>query len=391
MGSKKFLAVEGIRGVACLMVVLSHYSLAFFPYLHSFDDKAPDGNFQIQSYIHESPLGFFYSGTSAVFIFFVLSGFILTEITKQASNRKLIETCLKRYPRLMLPALCSCLFAFCLYKMAQPSSEYLTSWVNGFGNMELTLFGALYNGTVDVFFLSGKSDFNPVLWTMKIELLGSFLIYFLCFNYSRNLVPFLSLGAFFLIVFLTKFRLIELELGFGLAAFIIGYAFSRKGVEVSFSVSISLLFVGLYFAGAHNSSWSYTGLYSLLGDYTYYYCNFVSGFFIVYAILFNKKINVLFSSRAMENLGRLSFSIYLVHLPLLGIIGVASFNIFYSYIGSYILSAIVASVTSIFITYIVSEVFYEYVDKKGLRFSAALSNLVLSYYSTSKNIKKEDV
>lgn len=45
MSTQKINAAESIRGLACLAVVLSHLSLAFF-----------------------------YSGTGAVFVFFVLSG-----------------------------------------------------------------------------------------------------------------------------------------------------------------------------------------------------------------------------------------------------------------------------------------------------------------------------
>jgi len=37
---EKVLSVESIRGVACFMVLLSHLSLTFFPYLHAFNGEA---------------------------------------------------------------------------------------------------------------------------------------------------------------------------------------------------------------------------------------------------------------------------------------------------------------------------------------------------------------
>ena len=72
----KIDSVDGVRGLACLMVILSHLSLIFFPYV--FSGRVSEMRSDIEYYIYHSPLTFFYSGTSAVFIFFTLSGFILT-------------------------------------------------------------------------------------------------------------------------------------------------------------------------------------------------------------------------------------------------------------------------------------------------------------------------
>ena len=124
MEQPKLLAVESIRGLACFMVLLSHLSLMFFPYLHAFSGKASPITNPIQSFIHDSPLGFFYSGTSAVFIFFVLSGYILTKVAiRSGDSGKIISMTAKRYPRLMVPALASCVLAYAFF-------SFLTSQVN---------------------------------------------------------------------------------------------------------------------------------------------------------------------------------------------------------------------------------------------------------------------
>lgn len=66
----KVAAAEGIRGIACLMVVFSHLALSFFPYLHSFDQYRLSP-YQLELAIHQSPFAFFYSGTAQPFIFFL--------------------------------------------------------------------------------------------------------------------------------------------------------------------------------------------------------------------------------------------------------------------------------------------------------------------------------
>ena len=77
MSTQKINAAESIRGLACLAVVLSHLSLTFFPQLHNFGESAVQ-QYNFFALLHNSPLAFFYSGTGAVFVFFVLSGYVLS-------------------------------------------------------------------------------------------------------------------------------------------------------------------------------------------------------------------------------------------------------------------------------------------------------------------------
>ena len=92
----------------------------------------------------------------------------------------------------MIPALFSSIVAFILFSFVdyQDISHPLlvgpfsdgSLWGSEavYGNFDYTFEEALLSGAIDEFFLSGSSLYNPVLWTMKIELIGSFLIYLLC-------------------------------------------------------------------------------------------------------------------------------------------------------------------------------------------------------------------
>mgnify|MGYP006276608717 CR=1 FL=1 len=63
-----------IRGLACLQVLLLHIAEAFFPALAT--EKITD--FTIGGLVHGSPLYLIYDGYTGVFIFFLLSGYVLT-------------------------------------------------------------------------------------------------------------------------------------------------------------------------------------------------------------------------------------------------------------------------------------------------------------------------
>ena len=110
------MELEGLRGLAALMVVASHYVHAFYPSLAT-------GNmgFQHMTYednIYGTPLTLAFAGTFAVAIFFVLSGFVLTIGFFQTKKIDIIKKLAsKRYLRLMLPALASIFLCLVLMKL----------------------------------------------------------------------------------------------------------------------------------------------------------------------------------------------------------------------------------------------------------------------------------
>lgn len=382
---KKVLSVESIRGWACFMVLLSHLSLTFYPYLHAFQGEAEFEEYPIQKLIHESPFGFFFSGTSAVFIFFVLSGYILTRVALKDNNvsERVYLMGLKRYPRLMIPALASCLIAYLAISLFDITGPQLSDWINGYGkNQNYSALGAIYSGAIDVFFLSGRSSYNPVLWTMKIELLGSFIVYLLCLNRATLKMPFLTGFAFIITASLMLLRVLEPDLALGFMSFFGGYLFSIYGRKISNKLALVFAIFGLYFAGAHNTSFSYTFIHFFLGDYTYKLCNFMSGFFIVYAIIFNDGLNKLFSGRLSVFMGKVSFSVYLVHMPILSTFGVLLFNALYRATGIYDLAAVISSVLSIFVIYFLSQFFYQNIDSKAMIISNSFAKYALGWLHT---------
>ncbi|WP_268237283.1 acyltransferase family protein [Franconibacter daqui] len=175
---RKLLHVDGLRGVACLMVVLSHLALIFYPGLH---DPTLINNNSIINFIFNSPLPFIYSGTAAVYIFFTLSGYILTHAFLSGGDMLNNATTMttKRYFRLAIPATASCIFCWLVLSNETPGRELLSAWIQSYTVASPSFLNALYSGAVSAFFGDG-SAYNPVLWTMKIELLGSFLTYFIC-------------------------------------------------------------------------------------------------------------------------------------------------------------------------------------------------------------------
>jgi peptidoglycan/LPS O-acetylase OafA/YrhL len=109
-------ALEGLRGIAALVVVFSHCAWAFFPYLQS--GMPADILTSWGPFIQNSPLRVLYNGTFSVAIFFVMSGYVLTRrYVAQPNAARLDEAAVKRLPRLGIPVFASVLLGYAVIKL----------------------------------------------------------------------------------------------------------------------------------------------------------------------------------------------------------------------------------------------------------------------------------
>jgi peptidoglycan/LPS O-acetylase OafA/YrhL len=180
----KIKCLEGIRGIAAFIVVLHHFGLAFYPTYYSMnlaEGHMDNGN--VEKMVGTSPLNFFLNGSMAVSVFFVLSGIVLSFRYFQTKNGDILRgLAIKRYPRLMLPVLFTTLLFYGLkYSGLVFSSQaaVITKsvwWLPTIGGFELDAWLMLKKTLWSVFF-TGDNSYITVLWTMSMEIYGSFLVF----------------------------------------------------------------------------------------------------------------------------------------------------------------------------------------------------------------------
>ncbi|OCY60060.1 acyltransferase family protein, partial [Acinetobacter pittii] len=358
----KNLAAEGLRGIACIIVVLSHLSLTFFPQLHNYfsQENFPSSDFLAS--MHNSPFLFFISGTGAVYIFFILSGYVLTAANLNAKNPKikLKTSIIKRYPRLAIPALCSCIISYLIFHISIDLSK-TTNWFSQLIPQNISFLNSIYSSLITPFIFA-ESKYNTVLWTMKNELIGSLIIFYLIYLKNiQKIKHFYFFSFLFLIISLSISKIFLL----GILSFILGMAIYHMQ-NINKYLSLFLLILGLYFIGFHKTSASYQIIYeaSNHSKKSYDYTIFTGSLFITYAILKSHYLSQILSQKVLINLGKLSFSIYLNHLVILYIIGIPVFNFFIKNLGeSFFFSAIISSLITIFTSIVFSILFYKLVDK----------------------------
>lgn len=360
-----------------MTVILSHLSLIFYPQLHDFYKSSLPKN-DILYIIHNSPFAFFYSGTGAVFIFFCLSGYVLSSniLNVRDKAKKIINSTVKRYPRLSLPAVCSCILFWMVINLFDVNLDNVSSWFSDVIYKDYNLLDAIFYGGVESF-IYGAAKYNPVLWTMQIELIGSFLLFAFCYlNIFDEIIRIISS--------ILLLNLFEMNVYFflGLVSFITGAIVYRYDMYIPKIYNYFLLAVGLYCVGIHEGSYSYKWIFHIANyinssyvQYVYPFVNFCGGIIVVISIVKNDLFKSFFSLSFFLVLGELSFSIYLIHLCMIYLFIIPFFNLLISLTFGFWL----ASFLSILITFIIllptSFLFFKYIDKTSIK----ISNKVVSF------------
>jgi peptidoglycan/LPS O-acetylase OafA/YrhL len=178
--TKKLADMEALRGFAALGVVVYHYLHGFLPAA----DPASAARVTGMVIIERPFLLAFINGPFMVSIFFVLSSFVLTtKLVRQPDQRIAIVAMAKRLPRLfpltligaILPAL---LFAAGLTYNHELAALIGSPWLERSGGVKIdtgwpepSILGGLRDSVL--LFGRGLSQYNSALWTMKYELVGS--------------------------------------------------------------------------------------------------------------------------------------------------------------------------------------------------------------------------
>jgi peptidoglycan/LPS O-acetylase OafA/YrhL len=326
--------LDGLRGLAALMVALSHYVLAFQPAL--LGGGAAVSHFPASIAIGRSPLIAFYNPELGVAIFFVLSGYVLAASTA-ARETPFSELVVRRWLRLALPifgtsALIWLLVQFGLFRAVAAGplakSDWLAGnyvWVGWMANDPLTM---AWQSFVDLF-ARGRDFYNPALWTMPVEFWGSLGIFAAYCALGRDGTP---PGAR-LIIALLVLGLVWRTAYFGFPVGAALFEFRRvwrglvprDGPLLVLALGTCLLAAGIVLGGTpYDLDLPGGGVYARLffafatiADNPVLLAHRLGAAALVAAALTLPQWRAVLRTRPCRYLGRVSFMLYLCHVPLL--------------------------------------------------------------------------
>lgn len=307
-----------MRGLAALNVLLAHFVAAFFPSLLLDNYPGITSHPQNYKWLHvlQLPgLNIIYNGHFAVILFFIISGYVLSEKhnTEKFQNRlrcRFWGRFFRLIPLLFVTFIISFIFIHIDFyfnndvTLLEPKLDWIGHFMPEVSFLEFVEI-SLFKGI-----LFGDGRINPPIWTISIELYGSLLILgFLIISNKRNIL--IKMSAIFLIIIIVTPQNFIYIVCFFMGSLL---KFFDKKFD---KLHIAILLIGLYFGSYQYNSVFYKFLPSIgiIGNEKDFY-NMI-GAIILFIFSISGKINFLLLSKPAIFLGKISYSLYMIHFIIL--------------------------------------------------------------------------
>lgn len=242
---KRINSLEGLRGIASLMVLFSHLGVMFYPaYYWGAEETGGHCGF-IEYYLGQTPLSFIFAGHSAVMIFFVLTGFGTFMVCDKGRDH-LVKYASLRFFKLAVLLILSTIIMWALLQSGlvfyHDTVGYTGSpWIAGWGACDHNIIKVLFGN----WFTIGAA-YNPVLWTMPYVFISSIIcvmLYMLWGNLQKGFVVPLCIGTFFLLFGMKNY--VACIMGYLLA-----YYYKQKpDRHINIAIGVLLLLLAVFLCG----------------------------------------------------------------------------------------------------------------------------------------------
>lgn len=393
--TEKINYLDGLRGVAAINVMIMHFFIILVPAM-IYSDRMPSHLGNLEQIFSSTPLGLIGAGNFSVCIFFVLSGYVLTQKYFRTRDKKIIISgAVRRYIRLFVPVLAVTILSFLLASTGV--FHYYIETVIVSGNNNYANYWTFTPDIVDAVkqavwgsFFTGDDTYNPVLWTMTIEFYGSMLVFTmaLLLGVKRNRWTFYLAAA----VFFFNSYYFAFIIGMGLAdTFNSKTSVFKTDNEITLSVILlSGLFLGSYPVGTVTNDSLYGFLNNGLFEIPKLTYHILGAGMIMYVLLNSQWLQKVFSSPVPVFLGKISYSLYLIHFLVISSFTCALFLALHPILPYWIV-AFISCFLSVLLIIPLSYLFYKYVDMVGVGLSKIFYNRVVDPFisSTSGSIKQK--
>jgi len=347
--------LESLRGMAALAVCFTH-SLA----IYRLDQSAAIWTVPIWRQTFWTAcltlVNAIFNPNAAVALFFVLSGWVLTvSLTARTSSpfKGTLAFYLRRCFRILPMMWCALIFTYLLSKMGHAAPFQQTSdWYAANFEQPTHLGDLLRNLFLVDFKISG------VTWTMRIELLGSLALPLLVYFYSRSgwYGRLVLLGALAALPAFTDndFRF--------LICFYVGTLLTDKGIILAYAKR-PILLVGLGLA--------ICAIVRLIPGFNHHPCIRLLGQTTGAALILLGVLGESADFKVLETgpfrvLGRLSYSLYLLHPAVLGLCAVGAFAIRLYPTVAPTAANVLIFISSVLITVALSFLTYQWIERPGI-------------------------
>jgi len=323
-----------------------------------------------------SPFNIVVNGNFAVCLFFVLSGYVLSgRFLADGDIASLRRLAAKRYLRLALPVVGAVLLAWAIlavggYRYAEARVLTLSGMSDSYAN-PVPFWQALEQGAVGAFF-RGEWGLDPVLWTMQTELYGSFLVFALLalFGHGRRRW---AIYVVAIAVFYNSYYL----------AFVLGIVLADlqrlgSGRDAPYPLILVVVTAGVYlgsypYYGAEQGLWAVLPAVGSAQKVVLYHV--LGAFLLILASCRFSESREVFGLAPFRFLGRISYSLYLIHFPLVCSLVTAVWLALYPHLGYAATTGLTFALTAPLVVG-AATLFTMLVDEPAIRLSDAFAALL---------------
>ncbi len=310
----KLLHLEALRGLACFIVVLNHFTNLFYPHL-SVEDVASKKWYEPESLYHWIPFASLVnSGAFAVNTFFVLSGFVLyLPFCGAGADRgmKLGLASIRRPVRLYGILAAVMLVSYLLRVGGWP--------FGGFYSPPKPLAGFLYDWLTAY---NSSTSYNNAFWTIRYELIGSLGVY--AFAFILGWTRWRWVGYLIALIALHETLYADFVLGMMLADCVKSHPGFKMPARYRYFSAVLLilgLVAGLCSIEPDRMTSGVIWLVGMLPDPRVMVkggYGTIGAVLVIAAVLLSPAMQRALSLRCLTVLGRLSYSTYGIHGLILG-------------------------------------------------------------------------
>lgn len=358
--------LDSIRGIAALVVLFGHY-IQVVPEAIRQLSGFPGGAFNLESWttpwpwLRFTPLRLIVDGHAAVIVFFLLSGFVLALPVTADRQPEFLPFIIKRVCRIFVPFASVTLLIIFSYNIFPISARAeVSNWFNSYipiwENVSLS----------DHLFMTGKDiSLNPVMWSLLHEMRMSFVllpIFWLMRQYGSVRTVGFSLAFSFICSFFTS----HTDNGTSWQATSHFFWLFPAGAAIAYNRDRIQRFACGFSNRVRLALWVISlGLLAVPFDRNW--CDFLIGagaILLIVLTIIPGKISCALSTRVPVWLGRISYSLYLVHWPILFV--VISYNVMPLWM-------------AFILTLIMAELSYRFIEKPSHRLGVFLENKVFYF------------
>jgi peptidoglycan/LPS O-acetylase OafA/YrhL len=351
--AKRYPALDGLRGLTALMVAGCHFICAF-------DESLLTGNPDASHFsggvaLSQTPIIFLFNPDFCVAIFFVLSGFVLSA-SLDKTDLLLPWLMLRRWIRLAPPVIGTSLLAWIIpafgLNFAQSAARLSKSdWLSNqyaYISMTITQFERLlYESAISLWYSCGSGGeiarfYNSNLWTMPIEFLGSIGLFAM---YRIFLIPFAPKVVARLLVITVILALLWHTNFYGFPAGAGLFELQKRARHspllalfssrfLSLICGSIILTLGIFSAGTPFNINQHGDFYAPLTRWLYRFTapsspitmlHHFGAICVVAGVLIFRPAQWLLEHTIAQYLGKISFMVYLVQIPILCSVGAGIF------------------------------------------------------------------